>query len=237
MFCFAIIFLVFSCQKTADDDMQIVEQEIIQAEIRSCWLCITEDILGFAEGGFIGNAVGGPPAAIIGAAIVGSYRSAKQANSFSTSSNGEGEDYIVMLSSAYNTERISNPYNSIGKLHNKLLHKMILNENLSTVDEYYDFMVSEIKKETEFINYNFTQEFENEIKLAMSTITDSHNNNLLVLGSREELLYRELKTIIQNGNEEVILSKIEELELHDNTINEYLILTVAYHTYYFWENL
>lgn len=232
LFLLTLLISILSCTDLKDDTGQ---NQI--TELRACWWCITEDILGFAEGAGIGGVAGGPPGAIIGAALIGSYRSIKEYHSMAApTSNGELPNYINSLSNLYNTERASNPYNQIGKLHNALLHKLILNKSLITVDDYYNFLINEIKKENEFSNFQVSSMFESRIKDAMNKI---HNNqgNSLTPDSEEEKTYLEIKQILKEGGEASFLNKVDSLESSKTDLNSLLVLSVSYHTYYFWKNL
>ncbi len=233
------VVVLFSCNEDEAEFPQvedIIDQSDNELDFRSCWWCISEDLLGMLEGGGVGGAVAGPMGAAVGGAVVGAYRSVREYNAQNKISHADNSGYVDSLNTIYSLDRESNSFNSIGVLHNELLHKLILNRsNLNTSEEYYDFMINDLKSRERFNEFHFSDSFKNAIVTTMDRINSGER---ISIPNEHKNLYSELENSFKAADEVNLLEKISiaENSFEDDQVALQGIAT-AYHTWYFWKNL
>jgi len=232
---FLLLFLASAgCNEDSNSRSILSESLDSNIELRSCWWCISEDVLGMIEGGFAGGSVAGPMGAAVGGALVGAYRSIKEYNSQPRVSLADSPDFLSNLSNHYTENKESNEFNDIGLLHNEILHALILNkDDLNSTLEYYEFMEDFLK--SRFPNFEFTNEFREVILGLMQSVDDGEN---IETTQEYETLYNNLESAFKSQDEPELLQLIEQYEV---TFVEDQIamqgISTAYHTWYFWKNL
>ncbi len=234
---FLLMFVLQNCNTPEKNEVEDKVVDLLEAHPRSCWWCISEDILGAAEGGFIGSA-GGPIGVAVGAAVVGAYRSIRENNKNKPIiiNDEDYEDFLTQLGENYITNYDHNPFDYVGKLHNTLLYSAMGSlSDSSSVEDYYDFMINIIKNENEFDNFIDSDEFKNAIMSAMISI---ENNEEIEIPMEYEILYEELKSNFYSMDEDQVLNGIEKnvTKFSDDQVALQTI-SVAYHTFYYWQKL
>lgn len=237
MFKFMFIGLSFilmtSCSETFPEEDIATNVEIESRKDdkpKSCWWCISEDILGALEGGAVGSAAG-PMGAAVGAAVVGAYRSVKEHESQKDKSKPVSGDYLDELNAQYELEQGQNDWNYVGIKHNELLHLMIMNNSsLESTEDYYDIMMENISSDPFFEEFVETQEFKNAVLEAMDNeVSVSENYNELIEAFQSEGLIGNQEEFMQFINENTAVYQEDQVALQT--------LATAYHTWYFWQKL
>lgn len=119
------------------DSRDWIEHKLITIRTDDCWSCISEDVLGGAEGCAIGSWLGGPIGCAIGGSLVASYRSIREADrtGFSKSKGPrrtKNKRQIMPLLTNHNN------FSHIGVAHNLILDKFINGKiDISNLNNFY----------------------------------------------------------------------------------------------------
>ena len=228
---FAILTVgVYSCV----DNEQEIKSENIRLELRKCPWCVAEDVLGMAEGGFIGSFLG-PMGIAVGGALVGTYRSYKQFHGYKPSLNNDDfEGYLEYLATKYDVNDFIGDDYKIGIIHNKLLYSLIIKSDgeLSTIDAFDEMR--------NFISVNLNDYINNHTldKSILNLMSKIDNNLSNPLPLNYQLLFDQLNDAFNLDTNEDVIEVLRPLEsLYSNDQVALQAINTTYHTYHFWKNL
>lgn len=202
-----------------------------------CYTCITEDVLGGAEGCGIGAWLGGPLGCSIAGALVASYRSIREANATGFSKD-KGPWATSRRKKDIPIPEVETNSTLVGQAHNLILEKFVF-ENIEKYNsrEFYSTAKSVLENIPQF-NVKLLDDV--RFKFAMIYTLEKIDQGYAIRMDKEKTSF--IRRISEIDNDENLYQKIVEIKKSSfeptnnilDTQNRNQMEAIGYYTYYLW---